>query len=513
MIILGRSLRTQFLLILATLLLIPVLVMLYDIFFASKSDEIMLRDRETRLRSLIMTIVVPGIQDRLQKQHPASDDWANVNSSDIKAFQQAFNEVTAPLVPSFPGVRIGLYLPESDQIFVQGFLHQYRKLSPEESREREKRIMEEAKTGLLAVVASQQPLARLTSSLNDETYEYLAPVFYNNKLVAVAWADERLHPIFAQSRSFRLLTRYISLSIFFLAALGALIFVHNLTAGVSRIKEGLMLMKTDLNKLLPEMPGEAGEIARAINAMAISLAQKEQLEEELRRSERLASLGRLVTGVAHELRNPIGVVKATVQVMEAEFKNQPEIQEFTSVIKEQVDRQNRVIQELLDFGRPHTPVVQPLCINDILHRVLTFTSPMLRQHSIELVTELAEDMPKLSADPERMKQVFVNMILNAIQAMPRGGKLLIQSGLDGEQAFISFTDSGEGIAPENLAHIFEPFYTTKSQGTGLGLSISHQIVTSHGGRIHVSSRPGEGSTFTIVLPLSGMSEEKEGAYI
>ncbi|MCL5058214.1 MAG: ATP-binding protein [Actinobacteria bacterium] len=501
-----KSLRFQILVVVASLLLIPVLIMFYDIFFASKSDEIMILDHEEKLKTVVEAKIVPGIKEDIITK--VKDLDLNSLDQDQKAntLQSAFNDVTEPLVPDFPGVRFGLYIPDSNQIYVQGFLHQYRQLSPDEILEREKRIMTEADSGLVAVVASQRPLARLTSSLRDQTFEYLTPVFINNQLVAVAWADERLHPIFAQSRSFLSVTKYIALLVLFVGAAGALLVIHNLASGVSSVKIGLKEMEKDLTRLLPEMPGETGQIARAINKMAVSLAEKERLEYEMQRSERLAALGRLVTGVAHELRNPIGVVKAAVQVMETEYSQTPGMKDFTTVIKEQIDRQNRVIQELLDFGRPSKEMIQPVNINSLMEKVLTFTLPMLNQSNIRLEVTFAPDLPKILADPSRIKQVFVNLILNSIQAMPEGGNLFIKTYPGDESIYAEFKDSGLGINPADLPRIFDPFYTTKETGTGLGLSISHQIIKSHNGTIHVSSTPGEGTVFKVILPFCGNRE-------
>ncbi|MHB8155856.1 MAG: ATP-binding protein [Desulfocucumaceae bacterium] len=493
-----RSLRFQILVIVASLLVIPIMVMFYDIFFASKSDEVMITDHEERLSSVVQTKIVPRIGEAIKK----GPDF-NSLTPESKAYylEAAFSEVAGPLLDGFPGVRFGLYLPDSKQIYVQGFLHQYRQLTPDEVLEREKRIMDEADSGLVAVVASHRTLARLTRSLRDETFEYLSPVFVNEQMVAVVWADERLHPIFAQSRSFLAATKYIALFGLFIGAAGALLVIHNLASSVSEVKKGLKHMERDLSVLLPEIPGEAGQIAVAINKMATALAEKERLEYEMQRSERLASLGRLVTGVAHELRNPIGVVKATVQVLESEYPQIPGLKEFTTVIKEQSDRQNRVIQELLDFGRPSKEVVQPVNINSLMEKVLTFTLPMLGQSNIHLDVYFNQSLPKIMADASRIKQVFVNLILNAIQAMPTGGNLEIKTSMEDDFICTEFKDYGLGINHNDLPKIFDPFYTTKESGTGLGLSISHQIVKSHNGTIHVSSTPGEGTVFKVKLPF------------
>ncbi|AEG16096.1 integral membrane sensor signal transduction histidine kinase [Desulfofundulus kuznetsovii DSM 6115] len=495
-----RSLRFQIMAITVVLLLIPVLLLLYDLIFATKSEEAMISSLEERLGSLLHKQVVPGLEQALQKRLQ-EERFIDLDPENQASYLQAsFEEVTRPLVPNYPGVRFGLYLPDHKQIFVQGFLHEYRQLSPQESRERERRILNEADSGLMAVVASQRPLARLTTSLNDETFEYLTPVIIDGKLVAVAWVDERLHPIFAQSRYFRLISRYVTLFVFFACTGGVLFLVHNLVRSVNQIKEGLGHLEKDLNHLLPDLPGEAGQIARAINRMARSIAEKEKLEEQLHRSERLAALGRLVTGIAHELRNPISVVKTIIQVMEQDLKGIPDIKQYTDIIKEQIDRQNRIIQELLDFGRPAKNFVHPASVNSLLDKVLTFTTPLLREHQVQLNVEKDPHIPLIEVDGERIKQVFVNLILNAVQVMPEGGRLTIKTYAGNNRVCIQFSDTGPGIASEDISRIFDPFYTTRKDGTGLGLSISHQIVASHGGNIDVTSSE-KGATFTVCLPI------------
>jgi len=498
----SPTLRSQIILVIIVLLLIPVLVVLYDLFFAAKSDEIVLAEKQDHLSSLVQNQVVPALLRKVE-QKLAGESLAGLDPEvRTNLFRESFTEAASPLVPNYPGVRFGLYLLENQQIFVQGFLREYRQLSYEEARQREQRIFTEADSGLIAASASGRPLAKLTTSLNEQTIEYFLPVKIEDKLVAVAWADECLHPIFARSQNFRLLIRYITLFVLLTGAAGVLIIIHNLARGVGLIKEGLGELEKDLTKLLPDLPGEAGQIARAVNRMAVSLAEKERLEEELRRTERLAALGRLVTGVAHELRNPLSVVRTTVQLMETDFQGVANIDEYVRIIKEQVDRQNRIIQELLDFGRPVKHLTQPVAVNALLEKVLTFTSSLLRQNNIALKLETEQNLPLIEADGERIKQVFVNLILNAVAAMPDGGTLTIQTYRENAGVCAAFSDTGGGIAAEDLPKIFDPFYTTKENGTGLGLSISHQIVKSHGGTIEVAGTGPQGTTFKVKLPAA-----------
>ncbi len=291
----------------------------------------------------------------------------------------------------------------------------------------------------------------------------------------------------------------------FIGASGALLVIHNLSMGVRKIKVGLSDLEKDITKHIPEMPGEMGQVVKAINNMAVSLEEKDRLEQELHRSQRLASLGRLVTGLAHELRNPIGIIKATIQLLEDDLDSPVNPKKYVEIIKEQVDRQNAVLRELLEFGRPQKSVMMPVSVNSLTKTVLVFTEPLLKQHNVQLFVDMQEDLPFTEADGERLKQVFVNLILNAVSAMPEGGSLNIKTYLGENSIRIAFSDTGTGIDESELQNIFEPFYTTGQFGTGLGLSISHQIVRLHGGHIDVVSLEGKGSIFTVVLPIHSIA--------
>ncbi|AEG60115.1 ATP-binding protein [Desulforamulus ruminis] len=493
----NRSFATQITITISVIMLIPILVMIYDIFFVGTKDEMLLKTKEERLGTIVKA-TVNGLHDFLN-EHPQKDTLLT-SPAGVAMLSSAFEITAKPLAEANPGVRLGLYIPKTHDIFVHGFLHRYRPFSQEEIEARERRIFNEASSGLTAVSATKEPLSRITGSLGDQTFEYLIPVMNNDKLIAIAWADEQVHPVFAQSRQFSLVARYLTLFGLIFGLLAALYVIHNLAAEVSVIKKGLLGMEEDISQRLPSMPGEMGEVVQAINNMADHLKEKKRLEEELLRSERLVALGRLVTGIAHELRNPLGIVKATVQVMEGEYKALPGIREYTSVVCDQIDRGNKVIQELLDFGRPSKPIIHPTDLNSLLDSVLTFISPMLRQNKITLVKELSSGLPLAAIDADRIKQVFVNLMLNAIQAMPEGGKLTIKTYAENGTVQVDFMDTGKGIESKDLPRIFDPFYTTKDDGSGLGLSISHQIIHMHQGTIRVVQTSPNGTIFNVSLP-------------
>jgi signal transduction histidine kinase len=236
--------------------------------------------------------------------------------------------------------------------------------------------------------------------------------------------------------------------------------------------------------------------------MAKSIEDKEALEEQLIRAEKLASLGQMISGVAHEIRNPLGIIRGTVQLMEKNFKDVEGLDEYVRIVKEQSDRENRVIQELLDYARPSKKLLMSMNNNHLINGVLSFTNKYIQDRRVYLDLELYEAMPEIMMDCDKIKQVFVNIILNACEAMEKGGTLSIKTQLEGKWVKTYFEDTGVGIEEQELKSIFNPYYTTKPKGTGLGLAISNGIIEMHGGNIKVSSKKGEGTTFEVDLPIN-----------
>ncbi|HEY5548304.1 MAG TPA: ATP-binding protein [Coriobacteriia bacterium] len=224
------------------------------------------------------------------------------------------------------------------------------------------------------------------------------------------------------------------------------------------------------------------------------------LTEQLIRADRLAAMGELTAGVAHEVRNPLGIIRASVQLMEDAECSRERVSEAAEVIKQEIDRLDRVIKALLDFGRPAAPTLRPVAVSQVLEDVALFSRTFASRARVKIVERYSEDAPDVMADPEQLKQVFVNLISNAVQAMPGGGTLTIETGADDGFVFVRFRDTGPGISEGVRDKIFDPFVSTRNDGTGLGLTIVHRIVDEHDGHIEVSSEPGDGTTFTVWLP-------------
>jgi signal transduction histidine kinase len=250
------------------------------------------------------------------------------------------------------------------------------------------------------------------------------------------------------------------------------------------------------------------EIAERVS----TVVENSKLFDRMKERDRLAALGEMAAGLAHEIRNPLGAIKGAAQCLDPK-QFQGEDSEFLGVIVEEVNRLNGVVTQFLDYSRPLKQAFGPTDLNDVLTRTVKLLQTESERAHVEIKLELCADLPKATADAEQLKQVFINLAQNAMQAMPGGGTLTIRtvrpdegawrlSGLVRGQEFVEvrFADTGKGIPDEAQKHIFVPFYTTKEKGTGLGLAICQRLVKSHSGTISVSSKVGEGTEFVVRLP-------------
>jgi two-component system sensor histidine kinase HydH len=233
------------------------------------------------------------------------------------------------------------------------------------------------------------------------------------------------------------------------------------------------------------------------------LSDVKTLQEQIKRAERLASLGKLAAGIAHEIRNPLGALKGFLQYFQRKLSLQDQDKTYLTVMMKEVDRLNAVISNLLDFARPKDPVLEPCDIGSLIHHVLTLTKSDVQAKEIDLSLNIAEELPQVRLDRDQMTQVLLNILLNAIQVMEAGGQISIGAKIQSEtnQLEIAISDNGKGISADDLPRIFDPFFTTKKRGAGLGLAIAHTIIENHHGEITVESEEGKGSTFRIRLPI------------
>jgi two-component system NtrC family sensor kinase len=235
------------------------------------------------------------------------------------------------------------------------------------------------------------------------------------------------------------------------------------------------------------------------------VTEKHRLETSLAQSEKLAAVGQLAAGVAHEINNPLSAIIANTQLLQRDLPADDERQESLELIGKAGDRALRVVRNLLDFARQDRYEFTATDVNDSLQSALDLIEHQLRTHSITLHCHLADDLPLIRASHDHLQGVWLNLLLNARDAFAgQGGEIRLTTALQGDEVRVTVADSGMGIPPERLSKIFEPFYTTKptGQGTGLGLSLCQRIVKQHGGHILVESKVGQGTVFTVVLPIT-----------
>jgi len=231
------------------------------------------------------------------------------------------------------------------------------------------------------------------------------------------------------------------------------------------------------------------------------------LETEVAHRERLSALGNLAANVAHEIKNPLNAISMGLQRLNAEFQSTQDEDQYsrlTELVLGEVRRLDSIVEQFLSLARPLEIKPEELWVQDVLNELATLVEGGAQQSKVQIQVVAPLTLPPLKADREYLRQTLLNLILNGLQAMPEGGTLALEATMLKGDFLISVTDTGTGIAPENLPRIFEPYFTTKSKGSGLGLSIARRIVEAHGGTITVSSEPGWGCRFQISLPIESV---------
>jgi signal transduction histidine kinase len=280
----------------------------------------------------------------------------------------------------------------------------------------------------------------------------------------------------------------------------------NMADTMAKVEEG------DLSvRLRHKEDDEIGRLVSSFNSMVERLERaKGELEqyhyEQMERADRLASVGEMAAGIAHEIKNPLTGIAAAITILNDDFPEGDQRREIGNEVLEQVKRLDKTVNDLLYFGKPSEPEPTLVDLNVVVKKTLLFASQHRGGKNINKEIWLHDGLPLVKVDPKQIQQIFLNLILNAVQAMPDGGTLTIRSRVNEEGGSplvtVSFADTGTGIPKQALAKIFTPFFTTKAQGTGLGLAICQKLVGQHGGRIRVTSEEGKGTVFTVEIPAA-----------
>ncbi len=368
-----------------------------------------------------------------------------------------------------------------------------------------RREIKKTETGLKASRAGKG-----TANVQQHPYELVVPVIVGDEQLGYVQINLLLDKIRDIQRE-NFIKRLVATCLIFMLGIFLTIFLaRRYTNPINRLAQGVKKVSAgDLSVTFPvESSDEIGELAESFNEMVDKLRERETLVKRLNEAEHLSKVGQLASGIAHEIRNPLNYISLAIDHLKNEIvaslpDRRDEVETLADKIKEEVRRANYMVLNFMNYGRPLKVRKSRFSYPELIDRTLPLVKEKLTEQHIEVVTNLAPDLPPMEADQELMRNCLFNFINNAAQAMPEGGKIILGASFDRETDLfrLTFTDEGKGIAAEDIDKIFQPYFTTREAGIGLGLAITERIVKEHGGEIMVESGPGKGTTFTVVLPM------------
>lgn len=414
--------------------------------------------------------------------------------------------------PNLLGVRI--FNPESGVVANSSIIEEIARPIPNHDL----RIFEQGKTSGIFEQSGQEYLSvikpiysrDICQSCHGETTKVLGVLNLTYSM------KETMAKLNRSSRCFSLSMIFVTVLLSVGVAIILLRFVREpiqlITKRMAKVEQG------DLDvRITPKHNDEISDLMNSFNSMISKLAEAQhELEQvhfrQMEQADRLASIGEMATGMAHEIKNPLAGISGAVTVLADDFPREDERHQIVQDILAQIARLNKTATDLLNFGRPGQPYCDYIDINTVVKETLFFVSQHPESKNIQHVSELTRDLPPVWADRKQVQQVLLNVIINALQAMAEGGTLTIQTELSSKQdgqdyVIIQVVDTGTGLPVEKLDKIFTPFYTTKNRGTGLGLAICKQLVKQNKGHISVMSSPNEGTSFAISLPVVELPTE------
>ncbi len=273
------------------------------------------------------------------------------------------------------------------------------------------------------------------------------------------------------------------------------ILLYNVVGGVT----GLLAQRERERSL--ELQRTAEGLEESYKKLRIQSERIIAVEEQLRRAEKLSTLGEMAAVLAHEIRNPLGSIRGTAEILRDDYRPGDPKHEFIEIQIKETERLNRVVEDFLRMARPQPPEMVRCLLREELETIVVLTANDARERRVRLVLEPMAGDAVVRADGEKLRQAFLNIAINALQATPQGGTVTIATRQTDSMFEIRFSDTGPGIDADTLARIFEPFFTTKPDGTGLGLAITKKIIEGHGGTLEVESAPGRGTTVAVRLPM------------
>ncbi|ALB45005.1 two-component system sensor histidine kinase AtoS [Clostridium beijerinckii] len=602
------SMRYKLIIILALAVVVPLIGSGYILIYSA--EKAMNSEKESKLYGIARTLdaSMEGDFESLLSIEAKSAS----HDEKVRLLNQRLSGVTEKIVSGNPGVGAGYYSKDLDCIITYGPGSEY-DTTVGQSISQEHLGREVMEKGI--------PLTASGKMVRGNILNAMVPIIRNNNVIGYVWANEMTESIERQINEMEIVM-YEGLAIALVVGLSiSMTLANRVSNSVNGIIKGLSSLGNDLSQRLPEINGEFGKIASAINGMAQSLmntrshteiimesmvdgiitidndekiteinaaawsimglnkdvigvnykdlfsgnakvldivletlrvgkkimgyeaeftrsdgaiipisvstsmlcnnnnvlgvvlvfkdlSEHKAFEDYVRRLDRLAAVGELAAGVAHEIRNPLSAISGSVQILVDELPKDNSTRIFGNVVLKEVDRLNGVIEDLLYFAKPSKHYVTSININELVENSLFLLLPSIKKEIVVLETHFDQSIEAISVDAQLIKQVLVNLLLNATQAMPKeNGKITVTTQRVIKGIEIIIEDNGKGIDQESLPRIFDPFFTTKDTGTGLGLAVSNKIIEIHQGYIRAESIVGIGSTFTIYLPYeSGIKE-------
>lgn len=490
-VMLNKSFRTRLLLLTIFLGALPVLAS--SLFITFRMEQALISEKQQKLFGItrILDSYLVGTYETILSKH---SETGKERDSRIRILNSALSRYTDEIAAAYPGVGVGYYSKDLDAIITYGpssvYGHTVGLSIAADHRGRE-------------VMANGVELVQDGSLVRGNIMNAMHPVIRDNQTIGYIWANELTEDIEAQIGEIKKSVHIATFIGLLLGLLGVALIVDNLSVGIDQIKKGVLHLQNDLEYRVPKLHGELGEIAAAINLLGIELSAKRALEIQVQRTERLAAVGEMAAGLAHEVRNPLMSIRGFAQLLQEENTNCKQ-QDYLDIIVRETERMNHLIEQLLYYARPVVNRIEPVQINAIVENVMKLMESQLRPKNIRAVFALDPMLPLVRCDAEQLKQVLLNLLINAIQAIDELGTIKISSLYHANNEYVELLieDSGRGISPEFLERIFDPFFTTKEQGTGLGLSVAFRLMEAWGGSIRVTSAVGAGSVFVLKFPVN-----------
>lgn len=446
-------------------------------------------------------------EDRADRAH-RNNELPPLNRPDPKSAEELLALLSRVVLQNAEGVSGGFYSPTSDALLGAYYPNEESLQTSGQETSEGQAILEVAKRATNGHQTTEKTLSTSTGIVLITAM----PVRGGYTVVGSAWSVKRLTDLPGANR-FRayLITAGLGTAAF-TSVLLTLLVIRNLQGGVRKIESGLQALEGDLASHIDTSnePAEIQSIVHAINRLGMTLKEKmeheKEIEGQLRHAERLASLGRLVAGVAHEVRNPLATIRLRVQMCRRDAA-EAKVKESCQVALEEIERLNSIVNRLLNFARPIHLQLEAVDLKGLVQERMRSFEEIALKNQVQLMTNLPNRRFLTLVDRDRMAQVFDNIIQNALDAMAeRGGTLSVTLASNTREdatsggVCVEFQDTGKGMDATVAGHVFDPFFTTKPSGTGLGLSISHELIQAHGGEIKIASEEGRGTNVRITIP-------------